>query len=150
MSLIIKPEQNIFKTKFTTLGSFIIILLTVTILALSERILYDLARLIVSSSVDYFDNISVIILHAIVIISFLIIALVINLSLGSRKEKYAIALIPYFFVSIFLAIQLILQISVYFYNHHTDFQFYSVMTILVVVSTYAIYYTQKMFNPELV
>lgn len=148
MPLIIKSEQNIFKTKFTTLGSFITILLTITVLALSERILYDVARLIASPPLDYFDNISVIVLHAFTVITFLIFALIINFSLGQRKEKYAIALIPYFFVSIFLAMQLILQISIYFYNHHTDAQFYIVMTTLVVVTTYAIYYIQDRFSPQ--
>ena len=148
MALIIKSEQNIFETKFSTLGLVIIFLLGFSILALAERILYDVARYFVVSSPDYFDNISVIIVHAVVIILFLIIALFVNLSVGQKKEKYAVALVPYFVVSIFLALQLAFQVSIYFYNHHTDFQFYIVMTALVVICTYAIYYIQSKYNPQ--
>ncbi len=145
MALIIKSEQNIFETKFSTLGLVIIFLLGFSILALAERVLYDVARYFVASSPDYFDNISVIIVHAVVIILFLIIALFVNLSVGQKKEKYAVALVPYFVVSIFLSLQLAFQVSIYFYNHHTDFQFYVVMTALVVICTYAIYYIQSKY-----
>jgi len=149
MSLIIQSDQNVFKTKFTTLGSLIVILLSVTVLALMERILYDVARFFANPPVDYFDNISVIIVQAGVIILFLILALFVNLSIGSKKEKYAIALIPYFAVSIFLALQIAFQVSIYFYNHHTDFQFYVVMVALVVVCTWAIFFVQGRHNPEI-
>ena len=146
MSLIIKgDQQNIFKTQFTTLGSFIVFLLGATVLALAERILYDVARYFAVPPVDYFDNISVIIVQAGVIILILILALFANLSIGPKKEKYAIALFPYFLVSIFLALQLALQISVYFYNHHTDLEFYVVMILLIVICTYSIYHIQKRY-----
>lgn len=148
MALIIKTDQNIFKTQFSVLGNIVIVLLGCTVLALAERILYDIARIFAVPPVDYFENLSVIIVQAGFIILFLIIALFINISVGSRKEKYALALVPYFVVSIFLSLQLALQISVYFYNNHTNFQFYAVMSVLVVFCTYAIYLIQNKYNPQ--
>ncbi|MDE2031261.1 MAG: hypothetical protein KGI58_03340 [Patescibacteria group bacterium] len=144
MSLIIEQNNNnIFKTKFTTVGGFIVTLLGLSILALAERILYDAGRLLVAPPLDYFDNMAVIVVHGIIIIFFLALALVTNMLIGPRKEKYAIALVPYYVVSIILSLQLLLQISVYFVNHHTTFEFYIVMLALIALCTYGIYYIQK-------
>lgn len=143
MSLILEQNNNIFKTKFTTAGGFIVTLLGLSILALAERILYDVGRLLVSPPLDYFDNMGVIIVHGVVIILFLALALISNILIGPRKEKYAIALVPYYVVSIILSLQLLLQISVYFINHHTTFQFYAVMIVLIILCTYSIYAIQK-------
>lgn len=143
MSLIVEQNNNIFKTKFTTAGGFIVTLLSLSILALAERILYDVARLLVAPPLDYFDNMGVIVMHGVVIIFFLAIALVANMLIGPKKEKYAIALLPYYVVSIFLALQLLFQISVYFYNHHTSFEFYVVMIVLIGLCTYGIHYIQQ-------
>lgn len=74
---------------------------------------------------------------------FLIIALLVNVFISDKKQKYAIALVPYYVVSIFLCCQLILQVSVYFYHNHTTFQFYVVMLALIVICTYSIYFIQK-------
>jgi len=143
MSLILEQNNNIFKTKFTTAGGFIVTLLGLSILALLERVLYDVGRLMVAPPLDYFDNMGVILVQGIVIILFLAIALIANMLIGSQKEKYAIALVPYYVVSILLALQLLLQISVYFINHHTTFQFYVVMIALITVCTYGIYAIQR-------
>lgn len=144
MSLILEQNNNnIFKTKFTIAGVFIVSLLGISILSLAERILYDVGRLLVAPPLDYFDNMGVIVIHGIVIIFFLAIALITNMLIGPRKEKYAIALVPYYVVSIILSLQLLLQISVYFINHHTTFEFYVVMVVLIFVCTYGIYAIQK-------
>jgi len=143
MSLIIEQNNNVFKTKFTGTGTFIVILLGLSILALFERVLYDAARLMVPLPLDYFTNLGIIIIHGFIIIFFLAIALISNLFIGPKKESYAIALVPYYAVSIFLGLQLLLQISVYFYNNHTNFQFYVVMIALVLMCTYGIYAIQK-------
>lgn len=144
MALIISQDSNnVFNTKFTNTGGFIVTLLGLSLLALAERVLYDTGRLIALPPLDYFDNLGVIIVHAVVIIFFLVIALVLNLSLSHRQERYAVALVPYFVVSIILAMQLLLQVSVYFFNHHTTIQFYIVMIALVAVCTYGIYLTQS-------
>lgn len=144
MSLILEQNNNnIFKTKFTIAGVFIVSLLGISILSLAERILYDVGRLLVAPPLDYFDNMGVIVIHGIVIIFFLAIALITNMLIGLRKEKYAIALVPYYVVSIILSLQLLLQISVYFINHHTTFEFYVVMVVLIFVCTYGIYAIQK-------
>jgi len=148
MSLIVQSEQNIFKTKFSTLGAFIVILLGCSILALAERVIYDLSRLVAPPPLDYFNNLSVIILQAGFVILFIIIALVVNLVVSGKKEKYAIALVPYFVVSIYLVVQIVFQLSVYFYNHHTTFEFYVVMSLLVLASTYGIYNIQSRYNIE--
>ncbi len=144
MSLILEQNNNnIFKTKFTIAGVFIVSLLGISIISLAERILYDVGRLLVAPPLDYFDNMGVIVIHGIVIIFFLAIALITNMLIGPRKEKYAIALVPYYVVSIILSLQLLLQISVYFINHHTTFEFYVVMVVLIFVCTYGIYAIQK-------
>jgi FtsH-binding integral membrane protein len=146
MSLIIQSEENIFKTKFSTLGALITVLLGCSILALAERVIYDLSRFMAPPPLDYFNNLSVIVLQAVFVVLFIIIALVVNLAVSNKKEKYAIALVPYFVVSIYLAIQVAFQVSVYFYNHHTTFEFYVVMLVLVVVSTYGIYHIQSNYK----
>lgn len=143
MSFILQENNNVFKTKFTTAGGFIVVLLGFALLALAERVLYDAARLLAAGPLDYFDNINVVAMQAVIIIIFLIIALTINLSVAEHRQQYAIALLPYYVVSIFLSCQLLLQISVYFYNHHTTFQFYVVMLALIAVCTYGIYYIQN-------
>ena len=146
MALIIEENNtNIFKTKFTTTGGFIVTILGLSILALAERILYDVGRLLVAPPLDYFDNMGVILTQGVVIIFFLALALITNMLIGPRKEKYAIALVPYYVVSILLCLQLLLQISVYFVNHHTTFEFYVVMLLLIALCTYGIYYIQKRF-----
>lgn len=146
MALIIEENNtNIFKTKFTTAGGFIVTILGLSILALAERILYDVGRLLVAPPLDYFDNMGVIVTQGVVIIFFLALALITNMLIGPRKEKYAIALVPYYVVSILLCLQLLVQISVYFVNHHTTFEFYVVMLLLIALCTYGIYYIQKRF-----
>jgi hypothetical protein len=143
MSLILEENNNVFKTKFTGSGSFIVILLGLASLALAERVLYDIARLLIIPPLNYFDNINIIIIHSLIVIIFLVIALTVNLSLSENKKQYAIALVPYYVVAIILSCQILLQISVYFYNHHTTTQFYVVMLALIAVCTYGIYYIQK-------
>lgn len=142
-SLVKESNDNVFKTKFTTAGGFIVTLLGLAILALMERVLYDAGRLLVSPPLDYFENGGVIVLQGVIIIFFLVIALVANVSFPNKKVSYAIALVPYYVVSIILACQLLVQVSVYFYNHHTTFQFYVVMIALISVCTYGIYHIQK-------
>ena len=148
MSLILEQNNNVFKTKFTAAGSFIVVILGLTLLALAERVLYDAARLLTQPPLDYFDNVNVIVIHAAVTIASLIIALIFNLSLANHKQEYAIALVPYYVVSIVLSLQLVLQVSVFFYNHHTTAQFYIVMLLLTSICTYGIYYIQKRFIIE--
>lgn len=146
MSLVIKSANNIFKTQFSNIGGIIVFFLGAIILALSERILYDMARFVSPKDIDYIDNISVISVQAVFVVLFLVVALLLNFFVGPKAEKYAVALFPYFIVSIILIIQLAFQVSVYFYNHHTNLQFYVVMTSLVLLFTYIIYIIQKGYN----
>ncbi len=139
-------KEGIFKTKFTDSGIAIMGLLILAILALCERLIYDLTRMFSPDKVDYFGDLQTIIIHAVAIISFLVLSLVVNYLVGAKKEKYAVVLVPYFIVAIVLAIQLSLQVIVYFTNHHTNLQFYAIMSLLVLVSTYSMYYIQKRFN----
>ncbi len=143
MALVTQQNDNVFKTKFTDVGGFIVTLLGLSLLALAERVLYDTGRLIALPPLDYFDNLGVIIVHAVVIICFLVVALILNISLSHRKDRYAVALVPYFVVSIILSMQLLLQVSVYFINHHTTVQFYVVMLALIAVCTYGMYLIQS-------
>ncbi len=143
MALVTQQNDNVFKTKFTDVDGFIVTLLGLSLLALAERVLYDTGRLIALPPLDYFDNLGVIIVHAVVVICFLVVALILNISLSHRKDRYAVALVPYFVVSIILSMQLLLQVSVYFINHHTTVQFYVVMLALIAVCTYGMYLIQS-------
>ena len=80
-------HSNVFKTKFSTGGFFVVILLGLAILSLAERVLYDTGRLLVVPPLDYFNNIYVIGIHTVVVVLFLALAFGINISLGERKQK---------------------------------------------------------------
>lgn len=141
-------NQNIFHQKLSPGVSFIVVLLIFALVSLAEKILYDLARTFALGSLDYFYNLQVIIIHSVFIIPLLILSIVVNVVVGEKKKKYAVAIIPYFVLSIVLAMQLIFQISIYFYYHHNDFQLYLVLLVLNVVCTYAIYEIQRRFQPK--
>lgn len=141
-------NQNIFHQKLSPGVSFIVVLLIFALVSLAEKILYDLARTFASGSLDYFSNLQVIIIHSVFIIPLLILSIIVNVMVGEKKQKYAVAIIPYFVLSIVLAMQLIFQISIYFYYHHNDFELYLVLLVLNIVCTYAIYEIQRRFQPE--
>ncbi|OGE87582.1 MAG: hypothetical protein A3J07_02585 [Candidatus Doudnabacteria bacterium RIFCSPLOWO2_02_FULL_49_13] len=141
-------QDSLWHYKMTPGTGFVITLLVLALVALGERVLYDLGRLYAPLPLDYFQNLSVIVVHSFFIIPLLIVSIIVNALVGHKKEKYAIVLIPYFVLSIVLALQLILQIAIYFGFHHTSFQFYVVMTVLVAVCTIAIFYIQDKYNPK--
>ncbi len=136
-------NESVFNTKLSSGGWFLVVVLGLAILSLFERVLYDAGRFFAPAPIDYFQNFNVIAIHAVIILFFLVIALIANLSLGERKQKYAVALIPYYVVSIVLAIQLCLQVSVYFYHNHTNTEFYVVMIAICAVATWGMYVVQK-------
>ncbi|MBX4186640.1 MAG: hypothetical protein KW802_00040 [Candidatus Doudnabacteria bacterium] len=141
-------DSSIFQQKITPGLGFIIGLLFLALLALAERVLYDLSRTFAAGNLDYFLNLNVIVVHSLFIIPFLILSILVNVAVGERKQKYAVVLIPYFVLSIVLALQLIFQASIYFYFHHNNFQLYLVLLVLDVVCTYAIYEIQRRFQPK--
>lgn len=144
-----QPETgSIFTTRLTGSGMFIITLLVLSLIALGERILYDLARLFAPPPLDYINNLSVILVHAFFVIPLIIISVIINVMVVTHKQKYAIVLIPYYVFTIVMALQLAFEWGVYFANHHTVIQFYIVMVIFVAVCTYGIYYIQSKFQPK--
>lgn len=127
----------------------IVLILFFAIVGLCERALYDIARFAIGSdSVDYFDDFGVIMVHTVFIMSFLASSLLVNLVVAEKREKYAVAIVPYFIASFTLTMQLSLQMGVYFYNHHTDLEFYLVMSALISICSYAIYFVQNRYNPE--
>ena len=75
------------------------------------------------------------------------IAVLVNVAVAERKQKYAIILIPYFILSLALTIQVALEAAVYFYNHHTQPQFYLVMSALVIVCSMLIHLVQRNYIP---
>lgn len=143
-----QEHESIFQYQMSFGSGSVIVLLVLALIALGERILYDIGRTFAQPPLDYFGNLDVIIVHSFFVIPLLIISIIINLLVGSKKAKYAIVLIPYFVLSIVMALQLALQIAVYFRYHHTQLQFYVVMVIMVVVCTYAIYWIQSKFAPK--
>ncbi|OGN07394.1 MAG: hypothetical protein A3B86_01440 [Candidatus Yanofskybacteria bacterium RIFCSPHIGHO2_02_FULL_38_22b] len=139
----------LFGYKLTFSSGFVVVVLLLVILGLGERVLYDLARHFgTSSNIDYFNDLGTILVHAAFIIPVFIVSIVLNVYAGERKQKYAMALIPYLGTSIALALQLMFQISVYFYNHHTKPQFYILMTLIAFISTIAIYIIQTRYEQE--
>lgn len=146
-------EQNsgsIFSYKITAGSGFIITLLVLALVALGERILYDMARLFATGPIDYFSNLNDIVVQSFFIIPLLIVSIAVNVLVGAKKQKYAIVLIPYFVLSIVMALQLIFQVAIYFTFHHTQFEFYVVMTLLVIICTAAIYFIQDRHNSKAV
>lgn len=139
--------MSIFKKKLTGGEIFFVTILFFAILALCEKVLFDLARW-TDNRYDYFDNLTTIVTHAIFALVILVISVVVNIVVGERKEKYALAIIPYFLTSIAISLQVALQIVVYFVNHHTQLQFYLVMIAFVAVASFLIYWIQKRYDPE--
>lgn len=143
--------DNFWHLKLTPSNGFVIVLLVLVILALGERVLYDLARIFVGEDTyDYFDNLATISLHALVILPLLIAAIVVNVYMGEKRQKYAVVLVPYFVAALGLSMQLAVQFGIYFYNHHTQAEFYIVMTLLTAICSIAIYMIQEYFNKHLI
>jgi hypothetical protein len=143
----VDQQSSVFNYRFNFGSIVVAILLFVTLLALFERVLYDVARVFVNPNPSYFNSIGVIISHAIVIVVLLFVSVILNTKLGMRKQKYAIAVIPYFVVSAALTLQLASQVFWYFSNHHTDLEFYVVTIVLIAALSYAIYVLQSKFRP---
>ncbi|MBX4204668.1 MAG: hypothetical protein KW788_00590 [Candidatus Doudnabacteria bacterium] len=141
-------QGSIFTTKLTGSGVFIIGLLVLSLIALGERILYDMGRFLAPAPLDYFNNLGVILVHAFFIIPLLVISIIVNVSISTHKQRYAVVLIPYYVFTIIMALQLALEYGVYFSQHHTVIEFYIVMTVFVAVCTYGIYYIQSKYKPQ--
>lgn len=153
MSSLIKEtnENNIFETKFTSMGSIVMFLLTVALVLLGERVLYDVARSFTHDNIGsfgYFNNGQAILSHVFVVFPILVITFLLNYTLGQRKQKYAIILFPYFITSIILSLQLALELAWYFALNHNDTQFYLVMVLLVLTTTFAVYFVQNNYKTE--
>ncbi len=138
---------SIFSYKFTWASGSVTVLLFLALIGLIERILYDLSRTIVGPGYSYFNDFSTIALHAGVTILVGGLLTVLNVVVAERRQKYAVALIPYSSASFVLALQFLVELGVYFYNHHTQWQFYTLMISLVVLLSGVIYLTQKRYVP---
>lgn len=140
-------ENSLFKYKVSGTGGFVLVLLVLVLIGLGERVLYDISRFFVGPDFNYFNDLSTLIVHTIFASLLILIAVVVNIMVAERKQKYAIVLIPYFVMAIALTIQVAFEAAIYFYEHHTQFQFYLVMSTLVIVSTMLIYFIQKRYVP---
>src|SRR5665647_369622 len=109
-------QASIFTTKLTGSGVFIMSLLILALIALGERVLYDLARLFAPPPLNYFENLSVILIHAFFVIPVLIASIIVNVSVSTHRQKYAVVLIPYYIFTIAMALQLALEWGIYFAN----------------------------------
>src|SRR3989338_5741566 len=141
-------ELSIFRYKISGSQVFILILLVLVLIGLSERILYDLSRTIAGTSYNYFEDLTTILIHTIFVSIIIALAAIINVTVSEKKEKYAIVMIPYFITSIVLGIQVAIEAAVYFAGHHTQLQFYLVMTMLCVIPSVLIYMIQKNRSEE--
>lgn len=138
---------NLFRHKISGASGFALVLLVLVLVGLGERVLYDISRIFVGDDFNYFNDLSTLLVHTLFATFLIVVAVVINILVTERKEKYAIVLIPYFVMAIALTIQVALEAAVYFYSHHTQFQFYLVMSTLVIVSSMLIYFVQKRYVP---
>ncbi len=136
-------DESIFKTQFSTLGNVLVGVLVVAMVALMEKIIYDVIRKTVTQTPNYLGDINVITTSAMIIVPFLLIALMLGSMAIEKKKNSIVILFPVFATAIILTVQLLLQVSVYFANNHTNAQFYLVMVSLVVVSTYGIYFSKS-------
>ena len=140
-------SSSLFKYKISGASGFAVVLLVLVLVGLGERVLYDLSRIFAGPQFNYFNDLSTLLVHTLFVTLLIVVAVVVNIAVAEKKEKYAIVLIPYFVLAIALTIQVALEAAVYFYSHHTMFQFYLVMTTLVAVTSMLIYFVQKRFIP---
>lgn len=137
-----------FHYELTPLNVITIFLLLIALVALGERVLYDVARTFSGVDWNYFDNLQTIITQAMVILPIFILSIIVNVAVGESRQKYAVALVPYLLTSLLLTAQLSFQILNYFYYHHTSIQLYIVMSLLVLISSVAIYVIQSTMPEE--
>lgn len=140
-------STGLFKHKISGASGFVMVLLVLVLIGLGERALYDLSRIFVGDNFSYFDDLATLLVHTLFVAPLIIIAVVINIVVAEKKEKYAVVLIPYFVMAIALTLQVALEATVYFYGHHTMFQFYLVMSTLVIITSMLIYFIQKHYVP---
>ncbi|MDP4001489.1 MAG: hypothetical protein Q8P69_00365 [bacterium] len=140
-------STNLFKHKISGASGFVLVLLVLVLVGLGERVLYDLSRIFVGDNFNYFDDLATLIVHTLFVVPLIIIAVIASVTVTEKREKYAVVLIPYFVMAIALTLQVALEATFYFYGHHTMFQFYLVMSTLVVISSMLIYFIQKRYVP---
>lgn len=124
-------------------NTFSIAFLLLSLIILSERALYDIARIFVGPGFDYLNNLNTIIAHAMFIIPVFLFSIILNMLVGEKLKTYAVVVIPYLITSVVLIAQLSVQIVTYFYNHHTNWQLYMVMAVLALISSISIYVIQS-------
>lgn len=142
-------SENFLTTNLGVGQGFVVGILVVSLVAISERILFDLSRTLVGPGYDYFQNLQTIMLHAVFVVPVFAVFVLANILAGEHRKKYAIILMPYFVTAMFLVVQLIVEISAYFSNHHTKAQLYIVLICIAFMASYAIWYVQNLYNQRL-
>lgn len=128
---------------------FIMAILIISLLAICERILFDLSRTIGGSTYSYYDDLQTIMVHALFIVPVFVVFIIMNLIIGQNRQKYAVILMPYLATTVFLVMQLVGEISIYFSNHHTTIELYIVLLCIVFIASYAIWYLQGLYGRRL-
>lgn len=107
--------------------------------------LWIFANKVVSDSTDLFgEGISAgLITNTLVIIPFLLIAFAIHLFFQEKKEKFKILSIPYFAVSGWLLLKLLIQVSQYILDSQVVYGVYFVLILAVVALTSIVFFVQK-------
>lgn len=140
-------QTNLFKYKINGASGFALVLLVLVLIGLGERVLYDLSRVFVGDNFNYFNDLSTLLIHALFVMFLIIVAVVVNIAVAEKKQKYAMILIPYFVMAIALTLQVAIESGIYFYFHHNPFQFYLVISTLAIVTSLLVYFIQKRFVP---
>lgn len=141
-------SSSLFKYKLSGTSGFAIVILVLVLVGLGERVLYDISRIFVGDNFSYLNDLSTLLVHTIFVTLLIVVAVIINVGVAEKKEKYAVVLIPYFVMAIVLMLHVAFEAAVYFYFHHTQFQFYLVMSTLVIISSMLIYLIQQRYIPE--
>lgn len=147
-------SEGIFGMEVKGGSAFMAVVLFCTLLALGQRVLYDIARLIGTGGNDYIfqnyiNDFPTLIGHTFFAALLLVVCFILSTMVSEKKKKYAVIMLPYFFLAIFIMLQILGEIGIYFFYHHTQVQFYIVMVCLVALSSIAIYGIQRTYTPLL-
>jgi hypothetical protein len=126
------------------------IFLSGTLIVLVQRILFDVARAILTSqgnlasfiSVGYFSNPEIIKIHGLIIIPLLVIMLVLYVFALGKNNTLRTIVIPYVITSIIVGVQYVMQLTGYFIQNYSDVQFYAILGSLIIFLTTSIIFLE--------
>jgi hypothetical protein len=113
------------------------IVLTVSLFILGNKAISDVEK--------YFENevSTKLIVDALIVLPFLLIAFALHFSIGERSAKYLILSRPYYMVAAWLLIRLMIEVSIYILDKDSAYGVYIVLIMVVAVLTGMVVFAQK-------